>query len=116
MSTPSWDDHRALHDSAMECVDEAMKFHRQGFPQASRRMYRMAFIRERRAAELWPPHWFKGVVWRSAGWIALNCGQTDNARFCARAGLALDGLPGCVRGDLEEVLAAADGRKDEVVA
>lgn len=105
---PDWDDHKALHDDAMSCCDEAMRHKRGGYDVAAKRMYRAAFVRERRAAEVCPPCWWKAVLYRSAATLGLESGYAEGAYHCARAGLALEDVPGEIRAELEEVLAKAD--------
>jgi len=111
MSWPNWDDHKALHNDAMSCCDEAVKHKRGGFKVAAKRMYRAAFIRERRAAEVCPSTWWKAVLYRSAAWLGLESEYAEGAYHCARAGLAVDNVPGDVRAELDEVLEAARTRR-----
>ena len=85
---------KTLHHEAMNLVDRAAQFRREGKEEAAREQLRQAFDRERRAAELTEPDLklepTRSVLHRSAASLALECGQLREAERLIAAALSGD--------------------------
>lgn len=95
-----------LHDDAMTLADLADRYHAAGLDELARSMLTAAADLDRRAAALETTEPSRGILHRSAAWLALQAGYPGTAAVLARAGLA--GAPcGRVANELREVLDAA---------
>ena len=79
------------HHLAMRLTDDALAARRKGDHPASIQFFRAAFEAERRAAEalfvfldIEPT---RSILYRSAGFLAMDCGETRAAERMAAAGL-----------------------------
>lgn len=83
------------HQRAMESADEALEARRRGDEAQAKALFREAFARERRAAEMIAPDLSaeptRSVLHRSAAALAVECGEVREAeRLIA---IALSGDP-----------------------
>ncbi len=99
------------HAQAMEAAFFADAARRQGNPEKAAELFAQALDWELRClAEMKPTDGLRwSVLHRSAGWLALDCGQPRLAEKLACAALAGDPDP-AMAGQLREVLAAAHKR------
>ena len=99
------------HNQAMELTDAALRKRRQGNDAAAKEFFGQALQQELAAiADLDEPDnlaW--SILHRSAGWLALDCGQPRLAEKLACAALAGDPDPAMAH-QLREVLTAAHKR------
>lgn len=92
-----------LHAAAMRQADLALAADRMGSTSASRQLYRMAMLSEKQAAAAAGDHEpARSVLYRSAGSLALLCGDVDEAARLALLGLAGDPPPE-IAGELEGI-------------
>lgn len=96
-----------IHRSAMDCADDGDRARRAGKPEEARAHYARGLALEREAAlaELTQP--LRGILFKSAAWLAMNANLRDEALRLARLGLAEDDVPEGVRAMLQEVADAA---------
>lgn len=97
----------AIHRQAMDCADDGDRARRAGKPEEARAHYARGLALEREAAlaELSQP--LRGILFKSAAWLAMNANLRDEALRLARLGLAEDDVPEGVRAMLQEVADAA---------
>ena len=100
-----------LHNQAMELTDAALRKRRQGNGAAARELFGQALQQELAALAALdePDNLARAILHRSAGWLALDCGQPRLAEKLACAALAGDPDPAMAE-QLREVLAAAHKR------
>ena len=96
-----------LHDQAMDLSHRADCARDAGDHDDARALYAAALDLERRAAESVVSEPSRGILHRSAAWLALEVGEPGEAARLALAGLAAQGVPERVRRELRDVLAAA---------
>jgi hypothetical protein len=79
------------HHLAMQLTDDALAARRKGDHSTSIQYFRAAFEAERRAAEALFASFdiepTRSILYRSAGYLALDCGETREAERMAAAGL-----------------------------
>ena len=79
------------HYLVMQLTDEALAARRKGDFDAAVGYFRAAFEAERRAAEALSTSFdlepTRSILYRSAGYLALDCGETREAERMAAAGL-----------------------------
>lgn len=97
-----------LHSEAMAAVDLGDSYKRMGKLAIAAGHYRRAFALERSAAigflDLKDVEPTRSVLFRSAAWLAFQCGELQEGARLARFGLS--GMPPPeIRRELEEVLA-----------
>lgn len=93
-----------LHDQAMRLCDLAISSEGLGRRAAYRRAHRL----EVEAARLTVAEPSRGILWRSAAWLALDAGNQAGAAWAAIEGLDSPGaLSTRVRRELVEVLRTA---------
>ena len=99
------------HNQAMELTDAALRERRQGKDAAAKESFERALQQELAAiANLdESDNLARSIIHRSAGWLALDCGQPRLAEKLACAALAGDPDP-AMAGQLREVLTAAHKR------
>ncbi len=101
---------RNPHDRAMDlaCFADLETKMRDGNPEKARAMFEEALALEIQALEGVDPERHRlswAVLHRSAGWLAVRCGNFQKARELAEAGLA-GNPPGEIASELEELLEA----------
>ena len=77
-----------LHDSAMDFADEGDRLHRSGQHEAAIASFLRAMERDRLAAETETTEPSRGILFRSAAWLALEALEPREAERLAAAGLA----------------------------
>lgn len=93
-----------LHDQAMRLCGLAIASEGLGRRAAYRRAHRL----EVEAARLTEAEPSRGILWRSAAWLALDAGKPAGAAWAAQRGLDSPGdLPKRYRRELVEVLRVA---------
>lgn len=99
--------HEALHLQAMGCADDGDRARRAGDHEGARAHYARGLALEREAAlaELTQP--LRGILFKSAAWLAMNADMRDEALRLASLGLSEDDVPDGVRAMLREVADAA---------
>ena len=98
-----------FHERAMVLADQGDLSRQRGEHAQARAAWREAMAVERMAAEAEPTEPSRGILYRSAAWLALNAGEQQEAERLARAGLEGDGVPERLESQLREVLAEACG-------
>jgi hypothetical protein len=96
-----------LHDQAMDLAWQADRM-KWWFPRGADRLFARAYRLERHAASMCVREPSRGILWRSAGWLAFAAGMRRQARRAVARGLA-GAQHGWVMSDLNEVLSAIDG-------
>jgi hypothetical protein len=101
---------RELHDKAMRLVEKAMVQRAQRKHRLASELVREAYVYEAQAAGLIPKEEAseptRSILYRSAGWLALESGELEEARCLAEEGLA-GSPPGDIAGELRHLLEAA---------
>lgn len=101
---------RALHDLAMEAANRGMVAAHTGRHKQAFEFYRTAWQCEREAAALVVrdarSEPTRSILYRSAAWCALDCGEHADAIRLALAGLEGLNIPPSLVDELEEVLYA----------
>ena len=100
------------HNQAMALTDAALRERRQGNSATAKEFFGQALQQELAALADLDDHdtLARSILHRSAGWLALDCGQPRLAEKLACAALAGDPDP-TMAGQLREVLTAAQERE-----
>ena len=97
-----------LHEAAMRYADEGVAARKHGDEDAALRAFAAATDSERRAAQSSKTEPSRGILYRSAAWLALEAQVPSAAEQSARAGLESPDLSDRVANELRAVLAAAE--------
>ena len=101
-----------FHSTAMAYIDMALRERRLGNEDVSLNYFEQALELELSAIELVEDRdglsW--GVLHRSAGWLALNCGRPSLARELVKKGLA-----NCFDGSHSKIVAELHELEEEIV-
>ena len=93
-----------LHEAAMDLADQAVLAKS---PSRSRELFRSAFEKERKAAEIWTKisgeEPTRSVLYRSAASLAVNCAEYAEAKVLIDKGLS-GGPPADIAEELRELL------------
>lgn len=104
---------RRYHRVAMEYVGSALVAKHEGELETAKCYYYQAYKCEKAAIRhLADDPLTCAVFHRSAACMALQAGEPAKAMELACAGLALEGVPGEIIKELEEVLKGAEGGKE----
>ncbi len=96
-----------LRQQAMTCTDDGDRARRAGDRAGARAHYERALALERAAALAERTQPWRGILFKSAAWLAMNANLRDEALRLARLGLADADVPEDVRSMLQEVADAA---------
>lgn len=104
---------RELHDKAMAFAETAMLEKRKGNDGYAQQLYHQAYTCEASAAQLLSPvgasEPTRGILYRSASWLAFNAGDYHMAQHLAATGLSGQPVPD-IRVELQQALEAAIDR------
>lgn len=78
---------RDLHNAAMALADDAEALRREGNADMARATFADAYDLERQAADAADEEPSRGILYRSAAWLALDAGRADLAADAVTAGL-----------------------------
>lgn len=95
------------HQQAMSCADDGDQARRAGDETSAQVHYARALEMERDVAVAEQTQPSRGILLRSAAWLALDANQPEEALRLARLGLADADVPERYRTQLQEVAAAA---------
>lgn len=96
-----------IHQQAMSCADDGDQARRAGDEESAQSHYARALEMERDVAVAEQTQPSRGILLRSAAWLALDANQPDEALRLAHLGLADADVPEGYRTQLHEVAAAA---------
>lgn len=105
-----------LHEEAMELADEGDRLRRRGDPNGAARAFGRALEAERQAAESEKTEPSRGILFRSAAWLALEADQPREAKRLAAEGLQSPEVSERVATELRGVMEVAWGRLNRSVA
>jgi hypothetical protein len=88
----------------MSRADDGDRAQRAGDPDSARAHYTQGLALEREAALAERTQPSRGILLRSAAWLAVNAGELDEALRLARLGLADADVPERTRAELQEVV------------
>lgn len=102
---------KPLHNEAMDLASKANFFKRLGDQEAAKEHYEKAFEKEEQAVMILEDKHdcepTRGVLFRSAAWLAINAGMYEDGREMAMKGLQGKQLHNEIKAELEEALAEA---------
>ncbi len=102
----------ALHEAAMDLADQA--FLTKNNPTRSRELFRSAFEKESKAAEIWSKisgqEPTRSVLYRSAATLAVDCAEYGEAELLIEKGLS-GSPPGDIAEELRELLEVVHTKK-----
>jgi hypothetical protein len=105
-----------LHEEAMELADEGDQLRRKGELGAATNAFFQALGREREAAQQEESEPSRGILFRSAAWLALEADQPREAERLAAEGLRSSLVSDRVADELRGVMEAAWARLHRNVA
>ncbi len=92
------------HTQAMSCADDGDRARRAGDLDGARAHYARGLALEREAALAEHTQPWRGMLLRSAAWLAVNAGELEEALRLARLGLEDADVPERTRAELQEVV------------
>jgi len=102
-----------FHRSAMSLIDQALSARRNGFLEDAKRLFESAFVMEKMAAEICArdsiPEPTFSTIYRSAAYLAFDCGKLDQAKQLASVPLAGQ-PPEEIAAELRTLLETIEGR------
>lgn len=78
---------RDLHNAAMDIADDADRLRRSGRTDLARAAFSDAYDLERQAADAADEEPSRGILYRSAAWLAIEAGRPEDAADATLAGL-----------------------------
>lgn len=98
---------KELHEIAMSYTDKGDVAYYEGEFELARTLFLEALVMERKAAEICRTQPSRGILFRSAAWLAISAGNPVESKRLAEEGLSDPDVPERVRSELQEVLEKA---------